>query len=109
MQYGNLSDEFPVREPPNGIIPSTRSATGDSGDQIVYWLYLLLKSQDLAHVISEVANISAISNGIFDIIVRVKEDPDNHIRGIQVKCLSYLSANHRYKVFSMGKKYPNDT
>jgi hypothetical protein len=108
-KYGALSFEFPiVAYQPCGNYAMLSRAT--KGDELVLKIMDLINLPQFTNIISESANISAISNNMFDIIFRIKGDPRKHIRGIQVKTLiSDNDADDAYYTGHIHDNYPDNT
>jgi hypothetical protein len=110
-KYGSLANEFPIKSHTRCDSDSDKDLSeSDKGDLLVLKIMDLIRGPDFANTIGESANISAISNNMFDIIVRIKGDPDRHIRGIQVKTLSRCTnKTNAYTVSNVHNNYPDDT
>lgn len=100
----SLSKEYPMINAPMQFKSYSLMSTTEKGDALVRSICNCLSSSD---VISDIINISGISNHIFDIIVKTKKD--GLLRGIQIKMLSKGKANDTWIPTITGCGYPDNT
>lgn len=80
-----LSEQFPIKSKPVVSKKYDEMIAPEKGDIIVEVVHAWISSFD---IVTESANISAISKNIYDIVVKIKGE--NHFRGVQVKTLMHL-------------------
>ena len=83
-KLGILSQEFPLRMNSSKQLRNQllRLNTGDNNCQ---WVCDVISQLD---IISEIVNFSSITKHVFDILIRLKNDANYNIYGIQVRTLS---------------------
>lgn len=105
-QLDPLSEKFLIR-PRSQCKNRKQMSKIEIGDSTCWWVYDIIKELD---IVSEIANISSVTNHVFDILVRLKSDPNKTIYGVQVRTMQL--ADYGSKIFKIkvdNAKYPADT
>ena len=98
-----LDEQFPMRRTDISHKDYSTLTAVEKGDNLVWWIYDLLKESPN---MSEIANISGVSNNIFDLVFRLKSD--NLLRGVQIKNI-HNKISDSWETYIGDVTYPPNT